>query len=115
MLRKGLVVFQFAISIALIAVTIIVYRQLNYMRNKDLGFNKEQEIIINTNFDKNTKMCLSNHYHLFRVCYQACTQRMCRVVITLLLIQKWKMQRVKRRKQISMFILLILIISISIN
>jgi putative ABC transport system permease protein len=53
MLRKGLVVFQFAISITLIAVTIIVYTQLNYMRNKDLGFNKEQEIIINTNFDKN--------------------------------------------------------------
>ncbi len=53
MLRKGLVVFQFTISITLIAVTIIVYTQLNYMRNKDLGFNKEQEVIINTNFDKN--------------------------------------------------------------
>jgi len=52
-LRKGLVVFQFVISIALIAGTIIVYTQLNYMRNQDLGFNKEQEIIINTNFDKN--------------------------------------------------------------
>ncbi len=53
MLRKGLVVFQFVISIALITGTIIVYTQMNYMRNKDLGFNKEQEIIINTNFDKN--------------------------------------------------------------
>ncbi len=53
MLRKGLVVFQFVISIALIAGTIIVYTQLNYMRNKDLGFSKEQELIINTNFDKN--------------------------------------------------------------
>jgi putative ABC transport system permease protein len=52
-LRKGLVVFQFVISIALIAGTIIVYTQLNYMRSQDLGFNKEQEIIINTNFDKN--------------------------------------------------------------
>ena len=53
MLRKGLVVFQFTISITLIAVTILVYTQLNYMRNKDLGFNQEQEVVINTNFDKN--------------------------------------------------------------
>ena len=52
-LRKGLVVFQFTISIALIAGTIVVYKQLDYMRNQDLGFNKAQEIIINTNFDKN--------------------------------------------------------------
>jgi putative ABC transport system permease protein len=52
-LRKDLVVFQFIISIALITGTIIVYTQLNYMRNRDLGFNKDQEIIINTNFDKN--------------------------------------------------------------
>ncbi len=53
LLRKGLVVFQFAISIALIAGTIVVYTQLNYMRSQDLGFNKEHEIIIDTNFDKN--------------------------------------------------------------
>lgn len=53
LLRKGLVVFQFAISIALIAGTIIVYTQLNYMRSQDLGFNKEHEVIIDTNFDKN--------------------------------------------------------------
>lgn len=52
-LRKGLVVFQFTISIILIAGTIMVYTQLNYMRNQDLGFSKDQEIIINTNFDKN--------------------------------------------------------------
>ncbi len=52
-LRKGLVVFQFTISIVLIAGTIVVYTQLNYMRSQDLGFSKDQEIIINTNFDKN--------------------------------------------------------------
>jgi putative ABC transport system permease protein len=34
-LRKGLVVVQFTISIALIAATIIVYTQLHYMRNQD--------------------------------------------------------------------------------
>ncbi|MEO6136706.1 MAG: FtsX-like permease family protein, partial [Ginsengibacter sp.] len=53
LLRKGLVVFQFVISIALIAGTIIVYTQLNYMRSRDLGFNKEHEVIVDTNFDKN--------------------------------------------------------------
>jgi putative ABC transport system permease protein len=52
-LRKGLVVFQFTISIILIAGTIVVYTQLHYMRSQDLGFSKDQEIIINTNFDKN--------------------------------------------------------------
>ena len=53
LLRKGLVVFQFTISIVLIVSTIVVYTQLNYMRDQDLGFNKEQEVVIFTNFDKN--------------------------------------------------------------
>jgi putative ABC transport system permease protein len=52
-LRKSLVVFQFTISIILIAGTIIVYRQLNYMRSQNLGFTKEQTVIINTSSDKN--------------------------------------------------------------
>ena len=52
-LRKGLVVFQFTISIILIVSTLVVYRQLNYMRNQDLGFAKDQTMVIFTNFDKN--------------------------------------------------------------
>ncbi|MEX6687056.1 ABC transporter permease [Danxiaibacter flavus] len=52
-LRKSLVVFQFTISIVLIVSTIVVYKQLSYMRNRDLGFSKDQEMIINTNYDKN--------------------------------------------------------------
>jgi putative ABC transport system permease protein len=44
--RKILVVFQFSISIALIAATIIVYKQIIYMKNKELGFNKEHVVII---------------------------------------------------------------------
>ncbi len=39
--RKALVVFQFALSIVLILWMIIVYRQVNYIHNKDLGFSKE--------------------------------------------------------------------------
>lgn len=46
-LRRVLVVFQFAVSILLIVCTMIMYRQINYMLNKDVGFNKEQLIVIN--------------------------------------------------------------------
>ena len=45
-LRSSLVVFQFATSIFLIIGTIIVYRQLNYIQQKKLGFNKDQVLII---------------------------------------------------------------------
>jgi len=53
LLRKGLVVFQFTVSIVLIVGTIVVNAQLKYMRNKDLGFSKDQEMVIFTNYDKN--------------------------------------------------------------
>jgi putative ABC transport system permease protein len=43
-LRKGLVVFQFAISIILITGTIIIVKQLNYIQAKNLGYDKEQVI-----------------------------------------------------------------------
>jgi putative ABC transport system permease protein len=46
-LRKVLVIFQFAISILLIIGTMIMYRQIRYMLNKDTGFNKEQLMVIN--------------------------------------------------------------------
>ena len=44
--RKILVGFQFFISLALIAGTMIVYRQVLFMRNQNLGFNKDQIIVI---------------------------------------------------------------------
>lgn len=45
-LRNVLVVGQFAISLILIIGTLIVYSQLEYMDNKDLGFDKDQVLII---------------------------------------------------------------------
>jgi putative ABC transport system permease protein len=50
-LRRSLVVFQFTISIALIIGTAVVYLQLNFMRNQDLGFNKEQTLVIDEHND----------------------------------------------------------------
>jgi len=46
-LRSLLVVIQFATSIILIIGTIVIYRQLNYIQTKNLGFNKDQVLIIN--------------------------------------------------------------------
>ena len=52
LLRKGLVVAQFTISISLIIGTIIVYSQMQYMRSQDLGFVKDQKLIIDTHNEK---------------------------------------------------------------
>ena len=45
-IRNGLVVFQFAISVALIISTLIIYKQLKFIQNLDMGFNKENIIRI---------------------------------------------------------------------
>jgi putative ABC transport system permease protein len=44
--RKVLVVLQFSISIALIAGTLIVSSQLDFLRNKNLGFEKDQILVV---------------------------------------------------------------------
>ena len=46
-LRSGLIVFQFAVSTALIIATFVVYQQLHYMQNKKLGYDKDQVLVIN--------------------------------------------------------------------
>lgn len=45
-LRKVLVVFQFAIAIAMIIATVVVTNQLNFLRNKDMGFHKKNMVIL---------------------------------------------------------------------
>ena len=44
--RNGLVVLQFSISVILIAGTLIVLTQLNYMKNQNLGFDKERVLVV---------------------------------------------------------------------
>ncbi|MDX1941644.1 MAG: FtsX-like permease family protein, partial [Saprospiraceae bacterium] len=46
LLRKGLVVVQFMASVVLIVGTIIIYRQLNFMLNQDLGMNIDQVLVV---------------------------------------------------------------------
>jgi len=46
MMRSALVVFQFTTSIILIIGTMVVFKQLRYIQNKNLGFNKEQVLIL---------------------------------------------------------------------
>jgi putative ABC transport system permease protein len=51
LLRKGLVISQFTISIGLIVATLLVGSQLDYMRHQELGFNKDQELVLDTQGD----------------------------------------------------------------
>ncbi len=46
-IRKSLVVFQFVLSIVMITGIIIIYSQLNYIKSKDLGFDKSQKLVFN--------------------------------------------------------------------
>ncbi len=52
LLRKALVITQFTISTALIIATIVVYTQMQYMRNQELGFKKDHVLVIDTNNDQ---------------------------------------------------------------
>jgi putative ABC transport system permease protein len=47
-LRSALVVFQFAMSVFLIIATLLINQQLQFIQGKNLGFEKEQVIILNT-------------------------------------------------------------------
>jgi len=48
-IRKSLVVFQFTLSIIMIVSTIVVYLQLQYVNTKDMGFNKNQLVVMDIN------------------------------------------------------------------
>ncbi|MEO8763135.1 MAG: ABC transporter permease [Ginsengibacter sp.] len=62
-LRKSLVTVQFALSILLIIATVVVNKQLRYLTNKDLGFDKEQVLVLpvaNTNLVANSGAFLND-------------------------------------------------------
>ena len=45
-LRRGLVVFQFAVSVALCIAALVVYQQLGYLQNRGLGFDEEHVVVV---------------------------------------------------------------------
>jgi putative ABC transport system permease protein len=47
--RKGLIIGQFTASIVMIICTMVIGRQMQYLAHKDLGYNKEQVVIVPTN------------------------------------------------------------------
>lgn len=60
LLRNGLVIFQFSVSMILIIATAVVYQQLSFMQNKKLGYQKEQVILIPDSY------LLSNNQQAFK-------------------------------------------------
>ena len=59
-LRKGLVIFQFALSIGIIISTMVVHKQMRYIQSQNLGYDKEQILVIPLNKD------LRQNYEGFR-------------------------------------------------
>ena len=59
-LRRILVVFQFTVAVVLIFCSIVLQRQMNYIRNKDLGFNRSYVLRLPMNQD------IQNHYDAFK-------------------------------------------------
>jgi putative ABC transport system permease protein len=59
-LRSSLVVFQFAISVILIVGTVVIYSQLNFIRNKRLGFDRDHVLIVQNGY------ALGDHAKTFR-------------------------------------------------
>jgi putative ABC transport system permease protein len=51
-LRKGLVIFQFTISVVMIIATIVLFLQVRFVNNKDLGFNKDFLVVVDINSGK---------------------------------------------------------------
>jgi putative ABC transport system permease protein len=51
-LRKGLVVFQFSVSTFMIIATIVMFLQVRFVNNKDLGFNKDLLVVVDINSGK---------------------------------------------------------------
>ncbi len=55
-LRSALVIFQFATSIILITGTIIIYRQLHYIQTKNLGYSKDQVLLVENGYALQNKL-----------------------------------------------------------
>ncbi|MEP4135357.1 MAG: ABC transporter permease, partial [Cyclobacteriaceae bacterium] len=53
LIKNGMIIFQFWISIVLITSTIVIYKQVDFMNTKDLGFDKDQLLVVEGLFNMN--------------------------------------------------------------
>lgn len=60
-IRNSLVVFQFAISVFLIVSTLVVFQQLKFIQGKDLGFTKDQIVLINDTYAAGSQVQAFKH------------------------------------------------------
>jgi putative ABC transport system permease protein len=60
-LRKGLVIFQFVISVVLIVASVVIAQQMKYLRSADLGFEQERQVVIPLRTENSKKI-----YHAFK-------------------------------------------------
>jgi putative ABC transport system permease protein len=74
-LRKGLVVFQFCISTALIVSTLIFYRQLNFIRDKKLGYTPEQVVAVDVSSAENREQAQALETELAQLAFVRNTAR----------------------------------------
>lgn len=62
LLRKSLIIGQFAACIAMIVCTIVIKQQINFFKNKDLGYNREQIMVVSTNLNRKDGIPLAERY-----------------------------------------------------
>ncbi|HEY5462178.1 MAG TPA: ABC transporter permease [Hanamia sp.] len=55
-LRNGLVIFQFSISIMLIIGTIVIYNQLDYIRSRKIGYDRDQVLVLHNAYNLNNNI-----------------------------------------------------------
>jgi putative ABC transport system permease protein len=53
--RQSLVIIQFGLALSMIVSTLVVVQQLSFMRNADIGFDKDQMLLVDMNGDANKK------------------------------------------------------------
>lgn len=61
-LRQSLIVGQFIASIGMIICTIVIGEQMNYLKTKDLGFDKDQVVVVSTNKSRREGLPMANLY-----------------------------------------------------
>jgi putative ABC transport system permease protein len=66
-IRKGLVIFQFGVSTLLIIGTLVFYYQLNYIRNKKLGYEPEQVVAVHITGAENAQQVETFHQEVKRL------------------------------------------------